>query len=126
MARSGRLDRQALLVRASVGAATVLRNYHCRRCARHADHRRRSRLRPATAGSEPVLVLGRPVRQPRLLGLLQLVTMRCAGRLSFLRSATRVEVREPALAIRQKASKRAVGAGSNLDRLCHALWGGFP
>jgi hypothetical protein len=64
------VERPTLLVWPPLGAATLLRHDHSRRCARHADHRRRGWIRSAATGSQPVLVLGRSLRKPRILGLL--------------------------------------------------------
>jgi hypothetical protein len=61
-----------LLVRSPMGAAPLLRD-DLRGCrARHDRHCSRSWPGPAAAGSEFVLVLGRSVSEPRLLGLLLL------------------------------------------------------
>src|SRR5262245_32301580 len=72
VAWAGGLDWPALLVRPPMGGATPLRHNHRRCRARYDHHRRCSRLRPGTASSRPVLVLGRPLRRTRVLGLLLL------------------------------------------------------
>ena len=72
LAWSSGLDWPALLVRTPMGGAPVLRHDHrwCR--TRYAHHCRCSRVRPSSAGSQPVLVLGRSLWKPRVLGLLRL------------------------------------------------------
>jgi hypothetical protein len=72
LARTARLARTALLVRPAMGRPTLLR-YHCRR-RRPWHHRNRGCPRRCSTapGSQSLLVLGRSVRRPRLLGLLLL------------------------------------------------------
>ena len=67
-----------LRVLQAVGAPAVLRDYCRGRRARHDRYRRRRRHDPASPGSRSMLVLGRSVPQPRLLGLLLLIETRAA------------------------------------------------
>ena len=64
------MERQTLLVRSPLGAPALLRHHHRWRGAGNAYHRRCRGLRSAAACTEPMLVLGGSIRQPRLLGLL--------------------------------------------------------
>jgi hypothetical protein len=70
----------SLLVRSPLGAAPLLRDDHRRCRARNDRHCSRSRSGPTAAGCEFVLVLGRSVSEPRLLGLLLLDRPRIARR----------------------------------------------
>src|SRR5262249_28415776 len=72
LARAFWLAWPALLVCSALGAPTLLRDRHCRSGPRHAHHRRSHRRRAPTSSSQPLLVLGRSLRQSRLLGLLLL------------------------------------------------------
>src|SRR5262245_38330424 len=70
LAWSPRMGWQAVLVRAPVGGAALLRNHHCRRGTRNACHRGRNRCGSASPPSRLVLVLGGSIRVSRILGLL--------------------------------------------------------
>jgi hypothetical protein len=72
MAWAHGLEGPPLLVRSTLGAAAVLWDDHRRRRARHAHHRCGHWGCAGATGSGPLLVLGRPLREPGLLGLLRL------------------------------------------------------
>src|SRR5262245_35108603 len=70
VAWSPRMGWQAVLARAPVGGAALLRNHHCRRGTRNTCHRGRYRCGSASPPSRLVLVLGGSIRVSRILGLL--------------------------------------------------------
>jgi|SRR5215831_2102467 len=72
LAGSPRLVRSALLVCPSLGPAALLWHHRCGHRPRHPYHGGRSRSRSTTSRSQSLLVLGRSLRTPRLLGLLLL------------------------------------------------------
>ena len=78
------LARRTLLVRPPLATPTLLRHHRC--WCRVQSLRWRLSRHPAAPGSQPLLVLGRPLRPPRLLGLLLIDANERAGAIAATRS----------------------------------------
>jgi hypothetical protein len=118
LAWSPRMGRQAVLVRAPVGGAALLRNHRCRRSTRNTPHRGRRRCGSASPPSRLVLVLGGSLRVSRLLGLL-LRTSSTRAR------AGRNRPPSPTRAVRTRAGRRP-GSGWRNAECQHCANGAMP